>query len=163
MDPNQKDQLSGSQTVESVKQEVSVLAETAKSKLGEVAEPMKEKAAEVAEKQKDAGADQIKIAAKAIHGAASQLETEMPQIAGYIHDAGQRLERAAEDLRQGNVDELMSKFGDYVRNQPAMVFGGAVVAGFALTRFIKSAAHQAQSSNGQGQGQAPYSGQGGNA
>jgi hypothetical protein len=169
MDLNQKDATGDLQPkLESIKEEVSVFAETAKAKLGEVAEPIKEKAAEVAEKQKDAGAEQIKIAAKAVHGAASQLESEMPQIAGYIHEAGQRLERAAEDLRQGNVDELMSKFGDYARNQPAMVFGGAMLAGFALTRFVKSAAHQARPNDGkapsaQSWNPSGYPAQGGNA
>jgi len=93
----------------------------------------------------------------------------MPQIAGYIHDAGHRLEEMADGLRQGNVDELMGKFGDYARNQPAMVFGGAMLAGFALTRFVKSAATAAQPMEAQSQpgqswtGRSSYSGPGGTA
>jgi hypothetical protein len=142
MDPSQNDPYGNVQsTMSNITEDVSAVVETAKTKFGEVAEPAKEKAVEFAEKEKDIGADQIKTVAKAVHGAASQLESEMPQIAGYIHDAGQRLERVADELRQGKVEDLMSKFGDYARDQPAMVFGGAVLAGFALTRFAKSAVH----------------------
>jgi len=132
---------------------LSALADTAKAKLGEVAEPVKEKAIEVAQQQKDAGADQVIHFARAIHGAASALEQEMPQIAHYVHDAGQKLEGLANDLRNGSVDELMDRFGRYAKDQPALIFGGAVVAGFALTRFLKSSAkHPHMAQNGMSQG-----------
>ena len=145
--------------MESIKDDISTLAQTAKTKLADAAQPAKEKAIELAAKEKDAGAGQIKTVAKAVHGAASQLESDMPQIAGYIHDAGQRLEQVADDLRQGKVEDLMTQFGDYARNQPAMVFGGAVLAGFALTRFVKSAANRPP----KGEPSTSYAGQGGNA
>ena len=133
--------------------DLSALADTAKAKLGEVAEPVKEKAIEVAEQQKDAGADQVEHFARAIHGAASALQQEMPQLATYVHDAGQKLESLAEDLRNGSVDDLMDRFGRYAKEQPALVFGGAVMAGFALTRFLKaSASHTNMSRSGMSQG-----------
>jgi hypothetical protein len=131
--------------------DLSALADSAKAKLGEVAEPVKEKAIEVAQQQKDAGADQVGHFARAMHGAASALEQEMPQFADYVHDAGQKLESLANDLRSGSVDELMDKFGQYAKDQPALVFGGAMVAGFALTRFLKSSASHPHNMNmGQG-------------
>ena len=124
----------------------SALADSAKAKLGEIAEPVREKAMEVAEQQKDAGADQIRTAARAVHGAARELESEMPQFAGYIHEAGQRLEKVASELREGSLDDLMSSLGEFARNQPAVVFGGAMLAGFALTRFVKSSAQHPSAS-----------------
>ena len=120
--------------------DISALAESAKAKLGEIGGPVKDKAMEVASQQKDSGADQLRCAAQAVHGAARELEQSMPQIAGYIHDIGQRLEGFASDLREGSVDDLFSKLGEFSRNQPALVFGGAMVAGFALSRFLKSSA-----------------------
>ena len=140
MDQNQQNTSDGTQPYNQTTNDLSALADSAKAKLGEVAEPVKEKAIEVAEQQKDAGADQVGHLARAMHGAASSLETEMPQIANYVHDAGQKLEKLATDLRHGSVDELMDKFGRYAKDQPALVFGGAMVAGFALTRFLKSSA-----------------------
>lgn len=124
--------------------DLSALADSAKAKLGEVAEPVKDKAIEIAEQQKDAGADQMDHFARAMHGAAASLEQDMPQIATYVRDAGQKLESLADDLRNGSVNDLMDKFGQYAKDQPALVFGGAVVAGFALTRFLKSSASHPQ-------------------
>jgi hypothetical protein len=117
-----------------------LLPDSATASFGEIVEPVKQKAVEVAQQQKDSGADQLGIFARAVHGAASELESEMPQLAGYVHEAGQRLDDAASGLRSGNVNELLDKFGTLARNQPAAVFGGAMIAGFALTRFLKASA-----------------------
>lgn len=120
--------------------DISALAESAKAKLGEIGAPVKDKAMEVASQQKDAGAEQLQTAGRAVHGAARELESSMPQIAGYAHDVGQQLEKLASDIRSGSIDELMSKLGTLSQDQPALVFGGALLAGFALSRFLKSSA-----------------------
>ena len=143
MQQNQQNTSVGTLADNQTTNELAALADSAKAKLGEVAEPVKEKAIEIASQQKDAGAEQVGHFARAMHGAASALESEMPQFADYVHDAGQKLESLAADLRNGSVDELMDKFGQYAKNQPALLFGGAVVAGFALTRFLKSSASHA--------------------
>jgi len=141
MEQDQQNTSDGTPPDNQTANDLSALADSAKAKLGEVAEPVKEKAIEVAQQQKDAGADQVGYFARAMHGAASELESDMPQIAGYVHEAGQKLEKLATDLRNGSVDELMERFGRYAKDQPALVFGGAMVAGFALTRFLKSSAN----------------------
>ena len=120
--------------------DISALAESAKAKLGEIGAPVKDKAIEVASQQKDAGAEQLQVASRAIHGAARELESSMPQIAGYVHDAGKQLEDFASDIRSGSIDDLMGKLGSLSKDQPALVFGGALLAGFALSRFLKSSA-----------------------
>lgn len=120
--------------------DISALTESAKAKLGEIGAPVKDKAMEVASQQKDAGAEQLQTAGRAVHGAARELESSMPQIAGYVHDVGQQLEKLASDIRGGSIDELMSKLGALSKDQPALVFGGALLAGFALSRFLKSSA-----------------------
>src|SRR5437764_14046142 len=78
--------------------DISALAESAKAKLGEIGGPVKDKAMEVASEQLSAGADQLRTAAQAVHGAARELETSMPQFAGYVHDIGQRLEDFASNV-----------------------------------------------------------------
>lgn len=120
--------------------DVSALADAAKAKLGEIGAPVKDKAIEVASQQKDAGAEQLQTASRAIHGAARELESSMPQIAGYVHDVGSQLENFASDIRGGSIEELMNKLGTLSKDQPALVFGGAILAGFALSRFLKSSA-----------------------
>ena len=99
---------------------------------------VKEQARNFAEQQKEAGAEQIGNMAGAIHDAAHELEGQMPKAASYVHDAASRLESAAESLRERNIDEIVQNLGSFARSQPAAFFGGAVLAGFALSRFLKS-------------------------
>jgi hypothetical protein len=113
-------------------------AETAKTALEAGSVTVKQGARKLAEQQKQAGADQIGGVARA--GAAREIEQKMPQAAGFIHDAAARLEGAAASLRERSVDDLMRSLNDFARTQPAVFFGGAVLAGFALSRFLKSSA-----------------------
>ena len=103
-----------------------------------VAGNVKEKASEFAEEQKAAGAERIGHLGEAIHGAADAIGKEIPGAAGYIHSAAEQLERTSEKLRNSSVDDLLSRVGSFARKQPAAAFAGSVVAGFALSRFLKS-------------------------
>lgn len=122
------------------KEQVSSAAQRMRGTAGEVIEPLKEKAREAAERQKDAGAEQIGGVARAVHGAASELEKELPHAASYIHDAADRLDRTAAALREHSVEDLVESLRRFARNQPGTFFGSAVFAGFALSRFLKSSA-----------------------
>ena len=115
-------------------------AEDAKTALGAASATVKQSARKAAEQQKEAGADQIGGIARAVHGAAREIEDKMPQAAGLVHDAATRLEGAATSLRERSVDDLFRSFNNFARSQPAAFFGGAVLAGFALSRFLKSSA-----------------------
>jgi hypothetical protein len=130
------------------KRQASSAAEDAKTALDAASVTVKERARTVAEQQKKAGADQIGGVARAIHGAAHEIEQEMPHAAGFIHDAAAKLEGAADSLRERSVDDLIRSLNNFARSQPAAFFGGAVLAGFALSRFLKSSA---QPSGGPGQ------------
>jgi hypothetical protein len=124
-------------------EDVSSSVDKAKSNIAEAAESAKAEARRIAHRQKDAGADRLGEVAGAVHGAARSLETGMPQMASYIHGAAARLEDAAKTLRHRSVDDLMDGIGSFARTQPAIFFGGAVLAGFALTRFLKSSSQSA--------------------
>jgi hypothetical protein len=91
-----------------------------------------------AEDRKAVGAEQVDRIAHAVHGAASEVESEMPQTADYIHRAAESLERASNALREQSVDDLLQTVGRFARSQPAAFFGGAILAGAALSRFLKS-------------------------
>ena len=99
---------------------------------------MKERARHMAEQQKEAGAEMIGGMAGAIHGAARELEGQMPKAASFVHDAADRLDKAATQLKERSVDDVLSGVNDFARSQPVAFFGGAVLAGFAITRFFKS-------------------------
>ncbi len=108
------------------------------------AETMTAKAETLAEEQKQRGADRIGGLARVVHGAAQELEPELPQAAAYIHDAASGLERASTSLRERSVEEVIGELGRLAREQPAVLFGGAVLAGIALSRFLKSSRDAAQ-------------------
>jgi hypothetical protein len=116
------------------------ISDRARSDIAQAADAAKTEARRIASRQKAAGADRLGEVAGAVHGAARSLEAGMPQMASYVHDAAMRLEDAANNLRQRNVDDLVGDFGRFARSQPALFFGGAMLAGFALARFLKSSA-----------------------
>ena len=95
-------------------------------------------AEDVADRQKAAGAERVDDMAKAVHGAADELGKEMPGAAELVHAAASRLEQGAEALRERNIRDLMGTFNDMGRKQPLALFGGAVLAGFAVSRFLKT-------------------------
>lgn len=104
----------------------------------------KEAIADAADQAKSKGVDQISGMAGAVHGAADELSRELPQAAGYIHALAGRLEQASSELRERSVEDLASGFSNFARRQPAAAFAGSVLAGFALSRFLKSSAPRSE-------------------
>lgn len=95
---------------------------------------------DVAGRQKLAGADVMDATSRAIRSAADDLEDQSPAVADVIRDGAERISSTASALRQRNVDELFESAGRFARERPAALFGVAVVAGLALSRFLKSSA-----------------------
>ncbi len=116
------------------------ISDKARSDIAQAAETAKAEARRIASRQKEVGAARLGEVAGAVHGAARSLESGMPQMASYVHDAAVRLEDAAKTLRQRNVEDIMDDVSRFARSQPALFFGGAMLAGFALARFLKSSA-----------------------
>lgn len=129
---------SAEQHQDGLRNEANSALDTAQEKLGGVIDPLKDRMREIAEQQKDAGADQLGSIAEAVHGAADELKGKLPAAADYIHSAAERLERASSTMRDQGLDDLVGAVGDYARREPAIFFGGAVIAGFAISRFLKS-------------------------
>ena len=100
---------------------------------------LKDSAAQLTEQQKKAGAHQLSGIAGAVHAAADQLGEQLPGAAGYIHDAAERIDHLASDLRNRNLSDLADGVRRVARNQPLAMFGGALLAGFILSRFLLSA------------------------
>jgi hypothetical protein len=126
-------ELSVSSAVEQAKKTVS--GETAR---------IKDRARHVAEQQKAAGADRIGGVAEAMEATANDLQDKMPLAAEYIEDVAGRLETMASTLREGSVGDVVGNVTDFARRRPAAFFAGAVAAGFAMSRFLKSSANRAE-------------------
>jgi len=117
----------------------SMLAGAAEALKNHAAEAIRDTAGDFAEQQKREGAERIKGFGRAVHGAADEIGKEIPQAADYVHSAADRLERAADDLRNRSMEDLVDGFTRFARQQPMAAFAGAVLAGFVLSRFLKSA------------------------
>lgn len=113
----------------------SSLRETA---IEDMPQRLAEEARSFAEGRKHEGAERIGGMAQAIHSAADRIERELPQAAVYIHDAAARLQEASAMVRERSLEDLVGMVDDFARRQPAAFFGGSVVAGFLLARFLKS-------------------------
>jgi hypothetical protein len=106
---------------------------------GAAAHALKEGAADIANREKNSGADHLSGIAGAVHAAASELERQLPGAAGYVHDAATRIDDAASGLRNRSLSDLMDDVRRLAQDRPLALLGGAVIAGFALSRFLKSA------------------------
>jgi ElaB/YqjD/DUF883 family membrane-anchored ribosome-binding protein len=84
------------------------------------------------------GADFASHIADATKSAADSLDSNAPQIAGLVRDAAEKLQGFSSDLREQTVDDLVRTASDFTRRRPALVFGLASLAGFALFRVLKS-------------------------
>jgi hypothetical protein len=96
------------------------------------------KAAGLLNQQFSTGADFAGNIAAAVKSAAESLDRNSPQLAGFVRSAAQSVEEFSADIRGQTVQQLVKTASDYTRKQPALVFGLASLAGFALFRVLKS-------------------------
>ena len=62
---------------------------------------------------------------RAIHAAADQSREQLPGAAGYVHDAAERIDHVAFDLKNRSLSEIADGARRLAREQPLAVFGGA--------------------------------------
>jgi hypothetical protein len=88
------------------------------------------------------GIDALGDVARSVQGAADNLEAEAPQIAGFVREAAQTVERLAVGLREKSLGEIAASVSNFAKEEPAAFFGGAVLAGFILARLAKQGSQQ---------------------
>jgi hypothetical protein len=98
------------------------------------------KVEKVLSNQKAVGADYISSIAQAAERAAKEFDAELPQAAQYIRQASHTINGMADKIREREVRDLVGELTDYARRQPTLVFGGAMLLGFAALRFLRSSA-----------------------
>jgi hypothetical protein len=143
--PNAGDQVK--KAVDDVGQQARQAAEQAKQAAGKV----RERAEDLADSGKEMGAGQMQRIARAARGAADELEGQSPDMADAVRRAADGLDRAATSIRGRSVGEIVDMFNDFAKRQPVAFFGSAVLAGFVLTRFMKSRAERPTRSSDRGE------------
>lgn len=115
-------------------------AKAVSAQTSELADHIGNELAEAADEQRTRGADAIRGLAKAAMGAANELDGQSPSVARYIRKAAESVEGLSNTLRARSAKDLVSSASETARTHPGAFFIGAVAAGFALSRFIKSSA-----------------------
>jgi hypothetical protein len=75
------------------------------------------------------GADQMAGVSRAAHNVADELGKEVPQAAGFIHSAAEKLESASSALSDHSIEEPVPGVNSFARRQSAAAFAGSILAG----------------------------------
>jgi hypothetical protein len=110
----------------------------------EFAEEARRKGKSFIEEQKTTAANSLGSIASALHDTCSRLESEQPSTARLFGQGAEALDRLANTLNQHDAEGLMRQAQDLARRQPALMLGGAVAAGFLLSRMLKSTSHRSE-------------------
>lgn len=76
-------------------------------------------------------------AARMVRGASSSIDGA-PQIGACADAAAESLERVASTIRERQVGDYVADMEQVIRRNPAGAVAGAALAGFALSRFLRS-------------------------
>ena len=118
-----------------------------KAQASQLAAEIGHELSKTAESQKGRGVEAIQCLARAMTSAAAELEGQSPGAAQSVRDAAAKVEGFSQNLDNRSVEELMQAATDLARSQPILFMGGAVAAGIALGRFLKSTASNMTSSS----------------
>ncbi|HUF57631.1 MAG TPA: hypothetical protein VMM55_13840 [Thermohalobaculum sp.] len=106
----------------------------AKRKAGETAGQVRRRAEAEAERGKNRGAGEIHNWASALERAAGELGRDTAQ-GRAVHAVAEQVDDLARSIENQSVGDMVGKLAAFGRRNPAVLAGGAVLAGFALSRF----------------------------
>lgn len=142
-------------------------AEAIKGRASEAMDAAKDMASQATDKlkqtvdgQKNAGADYVGNLADTMRRAAREFDHDLPIAGAYIRKAAAQIEGVSDQIKTGDISDLVRGAQSFARRQPTAFLGLAVLAGFGAVRFLKSSAHSSeapsQPNHGGGDGFAPY-------
>ena len=123
----------------------------ARQTVGQVAEQGKQQASSLLSNQLNTAADRLASMADTFRTVSQQSrENDQQMPAEFADRAGTQVERAANYLREKDLDDLIGDAEGYARRQPALVLGGAFALGLLAARFFKSSSERARAKRGYG-------------
>jgi hypothetical protein len=119
---------------------ISGMINDAQTLVSSVASSAQDAALHVVEQQKAEAAERIEDVARTLDSAAEHVERIVPGTAPYVRNAASTVHDVAEMIRDQSIEDVAETVMDFARRQPLTFFGGSLLAGFALARFLKSSA-----------------------
>lgn len=124
-----------SSAADTIGDQASEMADSAKEYLARGGEALMDKVNE----QKGAGAEYVSGVADTLRSVAGEFDRQLPFAATYIRSAASQVDSVAEGIRSGDVSQLVRRAQTFAREQPTLVAGVAMLAGFGLVRLIRNA------------------------
>jgi hypothetical protein len=126
-------------TAEQVSDQVKEKAGELKRQAKETAHEVRDRAASMVDQQKHAAVGRVEGIAHALRTASDELRDQgQPMVAEYSRYAAEGLESMAQSIDRREIGDVVNGIEQFARERPGVFFGGALVAGFALARFMKS-------------------------
>lgn len=129
----------GSGTADDVKRAASDAADAVRAKAAETTQAAKAEATRRAEGAKSTFADEISGVASAFRSASGEFGDSSFQKKTFDQIAS-GLNEASDALRRKDFGEIVSDVNAFARRNPMAFLGGAVLLGFAASRFAKASA-----------------------
>lgn len=107
-------------------------------KARQFADEVKTSAASHAEDGKAKGADRLAGAAETVDRVADQVADQSPAMAGWVRKAAIELDVVSRNIKDKSVGDLLTIGKDFARREPAAFIAASAIAGFALSRLLKS-------------------------
>jgi hypothetical protein len=105
----------------------------------ELRDAARQQAESLLDRQKSAAADQAERVTTVLHKMADEFERqEQPYFSGCVNELAKRSDAFSRTLRERDLEALMEQTRHYSRQHPALFMGGAIAAGFMLSRFMRS-------------------------
>lgn len=112
----------------------------------QLADDARVRAEELTNEQMKIGAEHVKRIASAVGAAADELNDSSPLLAHYARSMSSAFSGMSEKMRNESPGNVLKNASNYASREPMAFFGAAVVAGFALSRFLKSSGETATAS-----------------
>lgn len=147
--PDQKSSKRIDQAKEKTKKKDKKKVSEAKEETSKSINETKQETSRMAKQQLQSVAHQIDGIAYALVKTADNIADDQTWVADGARHTAQALEKVSGSLRENDFGGLVRNFEDYARKQPAVVLGGAAIAGFFLVKFLKnSTGHVEEDSSG---------------
>ena len=83
---------------------------------------------------------------------AREFDQDLPIAGAYIRKAASQIESVSDQIKTGNLDDIVRGAQSFARRQPTAFLGLSVLAGFGAVRFLKSSADRSDASSQSGRG-----------
>lgn len=135
------------ETKDKLTQTAKTAAAKVKTAAADTAGKVKERAENIVDEKKETAAGRIDDYSSALHESARSLEEKDPNIAWFTHRAADRLQNAANYMRDRDFSGLRDDAERIARRHPAVFFGGMFVGGLLLGNLVKASRRKLRDSD----------------